>query len=126
MLYTVMATNQGPGSTDADSLVVTDAVPANSWIFVGDIDTPGSGPVLFEDGTTASGLGYTFTSLDSTTDDLEFSADAGATYDYTPVPDVGGYDEKVTNIRVKPTGSFAASDGTNHPSFSLKFKVQVR
>jgi hypothetical protein len=125
MLYTVMATNQGLGAVDADSLVIRDAIPVDNSLFVNDIDTPGSGPILFEDGATASGLTYTFVALDNTTDDLEFSADGGTNYDYTPVPDADGYDANVTHIRINPDGGFAQSDGSNHPSFSLKFKARV-
>jgi hypothetical protein len=66
-----------------------------------------------------------FTSLDSTTDGISFSNNNGSTYAYTPTPDANGYDANVTHLRVLPAGAFAASDGTNHPAFSLVFRVQV-
>jgi len=125
MLYTVTASNQGLGTVDPDSVVIRDAMPANSGLNLNDIDTPGSGPVLFEDGATASGLTYIFTSLASTTDDLAFSNDGGVTFTYTPVPDVAGYDDQVTHFRVNPGGVFDRSNGGNHPTFSLKFKTRV-
>jgi hypothetical protein len=81
--------------------------------------------VLFEDGATASGLSYTFTALGNATDDVAFSEDDGATFDYTPVPDPDGYDANVTDFRVNPGGGFAGAAGGNQPSFTLKFKTRV-
>ncbi len=125
MLYTVAVSNQGTGTVDTDSLMVRDVVPVNSKFNLNDIDTPGSGPVLFEDGATTSDLSYTFTALGSTTDDLAFSSDNGVTFDYTPVPDAEGFDDQITHFRVNPGGELAASDGSNHPSFTLKFKTRI-
>lgn len=72
-LYTITATNQGDSAADNDTVVITDPIPANTELFVGDINDPGSGLVQFVDVTTASGLTYTFTSPSSTTDDVDFS-----------------------------------------------------
>jgi len=123
--YTVLATNQGPGATDTNTVMLTDSIPQNAILFVGDIDGPGSGPILFTDGATPSGLSYTFTSLDSTTDDVEFSDDNGASFDYEPEPDANGFDADVTDFRVLPKGSFDASDGVNDPSFLIAFRIAV-
>ena len=59
------------------------------------------------------------------TDDLEFSNDGGATWGYVPVPDVSGFDPAVTHVRVVPKGAFAASDGVNHPGFSVAFRTRL-
>jgi parallel beta-helix repeat protein len=126
VLYTLNATNQGTGATDTDSLKLTEAVSANTTLFVGDLGGAGSGPVQFLDGATASGLSYTFTSLDSATDDVEFSNDDGVTYSYTPTPAGEGFDSAVTHIRILPKGPFASASGGNKPSFQLKFKVRVK
>ena len=128
LLYSLQTTNTGLGVPDTDSMLVTDPIPANTELFVNDLGGAGSGPVLFIDGTAPvnSGLTYTFTSLGSTTDDLEFSNDNGATWTYTPVPDASGYDANVTNIRVNPKGVMRASDGTNNPTYSLRFQVRVK
>ncbi len=124
MLYTVQAINSGYGS--AQAVVMTDPVPANTELFVGDIGAPGSGPVLFTDGGVASGLTYTFISLASGADDVSFSNDGGATYLYIPVPDADGFDANVTNIKVSMGASFNAAIGFSYPSFSLKFRVRVK
>ncbi len=126
MLYTVTATNQGPGAADADSVVVTDPIPANTELFVNDLGGAGSGPVLFSNGATPSGLSYSFINLGSGADNIAFSSDSGATWTYTPVPDGNGYDANVTNIRVSPSGAFNGAVGPNQPSFNLQFRVRVK
>ncbi|MFH1311994.1 MAG: YCF48-related protein [Candidatus Eisenbacteria bacterium] len=127
MIYTVAATNQGYGATDADTVVITDQIPANTALFVGDIDGPGpaTGPVQFIDGAIPSGLTYTFISLDSPADDVAFSNDGGGTYTYVPEPDAEGCDTNVTHIRINPKGTFDAASGGNFPTFEIKFKVRV-
>ncbi len=87
----------------------------------------GDNPVTFSDGNVlglglfSSGLAYTYTSLSSTTDSVDFSSDHGVTWTYVPHPDVDGYDPLVTNIRVSPSGNFAALSG-----FNLHLKVRIR
>lgn len=127
VLYTITITNQGGGAADADTVIITDPVPANTELFVGDIGgLPAGSPVAFIDGATPSGLSLSFTSLGSTTDDIEFSSVGGAPYNYTPIPDVDDYDAGVTDLRLLLKGTFAASDGTNHPSFTIMFKVRLQ
>ena len=128
MTYTITVTNFGYGAVDADTTVITDPIPANTELFVGDINVAGSGPVLFTDGAgaTASGLSYTFTSLSDTGDNLEFSGDSGISYDKIPNADpVTGGDSTVTNIRIPLDGTFNGSDGTNNPTFNIKFRVRI-
>ena len=127
VLYSVRTTNSGLGTPDNNTVVVTDPIPANTELFVNDLGGPGSGPVVLIDGTAPvnSGLTYTFTSLASTTDDIEFSNNNGSTWTYTPVPDADGYDANVTNIRINLKG-VRSSDGTNHPTFTLRFSVRVQ
>ena len=123
VLYTITITNQGLSAVDADTLDITDPIPANTELFVGDLgNLPAGSPVAFIDGATPSGLNLSFIGLGSTTDDIEFSTVSGL----PPVPDADGYDEGVTELRLQPTGSFAASDGVNHPSFSIMFKVRIQ
>ncbi len=124
--YVVTVTNQGLGSPDGDTVIITNPVGGDNILFVGDLAGAGSGPVGFADSTPASGLTYTFGGLSSTIDNLSFSSDNGATFAYTPTPDADGYDANVTHLRVTPAGTFAASDGSNHPGFNLQFKVKVR
>jgi uncharacterized repeat protein (TIGR01451 family) len=124
VLYTVQVSNQGNTAADTDSIFVTDSVPADTTLFVGDLG--GAGPVIFIDGSPASGLSYTYISLGDGDDDLTFSSNNGASYAYTPSPDVDGYDSAVTNIRVNPKGPFNGDTGSGSPDFQIRFKVRVR
>jgi fimbrial isopeptide formation D2 family protein len=107
--YTVTIANPNAFAVTADSVVVTDPTVAGLQLYVGNIVGAGSGPVKFTDGATASGLTYTYTSLASGTDDVEFSKDNGATWTYAPAANAQGADSVVTTIRVKPKGTMAAN-----------------
>ena len=119
--HQVQVINPAPVAVDADSVVVTHAVPAGADLFVGDLAGVGSGPVSFSDGAPASGLAYVFVALGDTGDDVSFSADNGATFGYAPTPDANGVDASVTHLRVNPGGVFAADGGT----FQLQYRVRV-
>jgi parallel beta-helix repeat protein len=122
--YTLRVTNQGAGAVDNDSVIIADQIPVNTRLFVGDLGGAGSGPIQFVDGTPGSGLSWTFTALNSGTDDVEFSSDNGATWTYVPVPDAQGCDAAVTNIRLRPKGTMPGQGGGS-PSFELSFRVRV-
>ncbi len=130
VIYTIAVSNQGVGSTDADSIIITDPIPTNTSLFVGDIDGPGpaSGPVLFTDGTTPnqSGLTYTFINLNNTSDDVAFSNNGGGTFVYVPQPDAHGFDSNVTHIQVTPKGTFNGRSGANTPSFEIRLKMGLQ
>lgn len=126
MLYTIQISNQGAGVADSNSISAKDRVPDKTSLFVGDINGAGSGPVFFEDGPTPSGLTFNYSSLNSLTDDVDFSNDGGTSFDYIPSPGPEGYDDNVTHIRINPRGVFNAALQGSQPSFLLKFKVRVR
>jgi len=44
---------------------------------------------------------------------------------YTPVPDIDGFDAAVTCIRVNPKGVFAAASGGSNANFEARFRVRV-
>ena len=125
--YTIVMTNSGQGSVDNNTTIVLDAIPANTKLFVGNVGGAGSGPVAFSNGTPSSNLTYTFTSLASTTDDVSFSNNGGATFTYTPVANANGVDPNVTNIRINPKGRFAAdlTPGSPSPNFTVSFRVRI-
>jgi parallel beta-helix repeat protein len=123
-LYVVTITNQGAGAVDGNSVVVSDPIPANTKMFVGDLAAPGSGPVAFVNGTPSSALTWTFSGLNSLTDDLEFSNDGGVSWSYIPVADAHGCDPAITHVRMRPKGVMPGNGGGN-PSFQLQFRVRV-
>ena len=77
---------------DADTVLVRDPLPAQMALRVADFGGAGSGPIAFADGAVPSGLSYTFASLSSAGDDIEFSSDHGATWTYAPTPNADGTD----------------------------------
>lgn len=114
--YTVAIANPNPFAATADSILIIDPTPARLSLYVGNISGSSGGPLRFQNGATASGLTYTFTSLASTTDDVDFSSDGGATWTYVPTPNSQGADPLVTRIRIRPKGAMAANS-----SFTLLF-----
>ena len=123
-LYNVRVTNQGSGAVDNNAVVVVDPVPANTRLFVGNLGAPGSGPIAFVNGSPSSALTWTFTALNSVTDDVDFSNDNGATWTYVPVPDANGYDAAVTTLRLRPKGTMPGNAGGDR-YFELRFRVSV-
>jgi len=124
--YIVETTNSGSGGADTDTFKVIDQIPANTLLLVTDYNATTPGPVLFTDGAVSSGLTYTFAALDDLNDDVEFSDDGGATWDYEPAANTDGVDPAVTHIRVNPKGTLASSSGGNDPSVQVSFKVLVQ
>jgi len=125
--YDVGVTNTGAGTVASNTLFIYDTIPANTDLYVNDIGTSGSGPVAFSNGSLSSNLTYTFTSLASTTDDVAFSNNNGATWTYTPVANANGVDPNVTNIRINPKGTFAGdlTPGAPSPSCTASFRVRI-
>jgi uncharacterized repeat protein (TIGR01451 family) len=123
VLYTLRISNTGPGTVDNNTLIITDPIPANTILFVGDLGVTGSGPVVFQQGTPTSGLTYTYSSLGSLTDDLEFSSDNGATWTYVPT---APYDAAVNRIRLNPKGVLAGATGSPNPYLELSFRAKVK
>jgi hypothetical protein len=121
----VLVSNAG-GAADANSVFVSDPIPTNTALRVVDIAGAGTGPLEFANGVTSSGMTYTYTSLASATDDIQFSNNGGTTWTYTPVAGANGCDNAVTHVRINPKGTFAADSGTPDPSFTMRFRVCIR
>lgn len=115
--YDIVVTNSGPGTVDAGTLVLTDGIPANSSMFV---STSSGNPVVFLNGSTASGLTYTYASHVSYS-----SSGPTGPWGYTPVPDANGYDPAVRAVRITPAGVMNAASGGNNPSFTIQFRVRI-
>ena len=123
--YLLTVSNSG-GVSDPNSVVITDPIPANTSLRVVDLGGAGTGPVAFANGATSSGLSYVFTSLASTTDDVDFSNNNGTTWTYTPTAAANGCDAAVTNLRVRLRGTYVADSGSPDPSFTLRFRICVK
>jgi len=116
--YTVTVANPGGAAVTSGSIIITDPTPAALSLYVMNLPSV-SGPILF--GAGSSGATYTFTSLASTTDDLEFSNNGGTTWTYVPTANVAGVDPAVTHMRIRPKGNMAAGS-----SFTLNFGYLVK
>ncbi len=114
MLYTVTVTNTGGSGADSDSIEVTDAIPGDVKLYVGNPILPG-GPVIFNDGMPSSGLSYDFSS------DIAFYTNSDCTGVRNLWPDADGCDDAVRCMRVNPKGIFNGNGGT----FTLQFRVRV-
>lgn len=119
--YVLNVTNHGDG--EAESVTISDAIPVNSSMFVGDINGANSGPVRAVVGS--SGLGYSYTPLTPTLDDLEFSDDDANTWDYQPTPGSTTPDPLITHFRINFSGNFAANPGGPAPNLDVYFRVVV-
>lgn len=123
--YTLRVTNTGPGTVDNNTLDVTDPLPADVDLYVGDLGGPGGGgPVFFVNGSPTSGLTWTYGGLGNTTDDLEFFS-VGNGWNHVPVPDGNGFDPLVRSIRMRPNGVMNAAGGGN-PYAEFIFRVKIR
>ena len=90
-------------------------------MFVGNLNGSSGGPIIFTNGSPTSGLTYSYTSLASLTDTLDFFNNNGSTWTYIPTANASGVDTNVTNFRIKPTGVMAAN-GT----FSFRVRYQIK
>jgi fimbrial isopeptide formation D2 family protein len=119
--YTITISNPNAFATTSDTIIVSDKTPNNLKLFVGNISGSSGGPVQFSNGATSSGLTYTFASLGSTADDVDFSNDNGATWTYVPTAGADGSDSNVTHVRIRPKGAMAAGS-----TFSLVFGYVIK
>lgn len=101
---TVQLTNPNIVAVDANSLAVVLPTPARATVALDGDGTASTAYLVPTEGSPASSLGATYTAPGSTTDDVDFSSDNGATWTYDPTT----APKAVTNVRVRPRGTMAA------------------
>ncbi|MEM8724499.1 MAG: CshA/CshB family fibrillar adhesin-related protein [Pseudomonadota bacterium] len=110
--YTISVRNEGDAAVDVDTLDMLDIVPPEMAY-----DT-GFG-VAFTEAATPSGLDpFDQAAM------VSFSEQPGGVAPFTYGPS-GAFDPNVSAISIEPTGQLAASDGTNHPGFTITYRMQV-
>ena len=114
--YDILVTNSGPGSTDSNTLVITDPIPTGSTMYVA---TTSGNPVVFVNGATASGLTFNYAANVSYS-----SVGSSGPFTYTPAPDANGFDAAVRAIRVQPAGVMIGT-GSPSPSFTIQFRIRI-
>lgn len=123
--FTTQVANRSALPQLPDALFVTNPIPPQLLLYVGDLAGPGSGPVLFAQGTLSSQLACTFGGIADGTDCLEFSNNNGGTFNYQPMPDADGYDAAVTHMRIRPQGLMAPAL-LQPSSFVLRYRMKVK
>lgn len=118
VIYTINVANTGAISTDANSVVLIDAIPSEVSVFAG--PTPEFGGAVV--GWSETGTGLTF----SPATDLRWSdsvlAPAGfGACNYSPGP---GYDSNIRFICLNPKGTMAS--GNPDPNFNASFRARIR
>jgi subtilisin-like proprotein convertase family protein len=116
--YLITVANTGTSATDPNSVVIRDQGPADAKLCL--IARPG-GPVIWNDPGGNSGLSYSFSSLGSASDSLEFSNNGGVSWNYTPIADASGCDAAVTDFRLRPAGAFS---GGGTVAISVRYLVE--
>ncbi|MBC2776738.1 hypothetical protein [Parasphingopyxis marina] len=117
--YLITVTSPAAYTVSNNTIAIVDATPPNADLSV--VSIGGAGPAVFVQGSPSSTLAYTYTSLASTTDDIQFSNNGGASWTYTPVPNANGVDPAVTHVRLRPRGTMAAGS-----SFRFRLRYRVR
>ena len=130
--YSLTVTNPSNLAINADTVFLSDAIPANTTLVVqpvySQLNYPGArGPFQYLDGRRAdgttgptSGLTFTYVSPSSTTDSPSFSNNQGGTFTY--VPNVSNpSDPSATNVRFQMFGTMAPNS-----SFTVNFLVQIQ
>ncbi len=118
--YTISVSNSSAGFVDNNTTVFTDAIPANTSLFVQDL-VAGAGPLEFTQGTPSSTLAYSYVALNNAGDSLSFSNDNGVTYGYMPTANASGVDPSVTHVRVSLAGKMAANS-----NFAVRFRTVIK
>jgi len=116
--YDITVTNSGPGTVDANTLVITDPIPAKTAMYVA---TTPANPVVFVNGTgnAVSGLTYTYAT------NVQYSSiGTSGPWTYTPLPDANGFDPAVRAVRITPAGTMNAA-GLGNPTFTVQFRVRI-
>jgi hypothetical protein len=113
--YDITTTNSGPGVVDANTLVITDPIPADAAMYV----LAAGNPVVFVNGSPVSGLTFNYAANVSYS-----STGVAGPFTYSPSPDADGFDPLVRAVRIAPGGTMNAAGGGN-PSFTLQFRVRI-
>jgi len=124
--YAITITNNGGGAIDANSVVITDLIPAGVSLFVNTIGGTPAGPVSQSDGTVACGLdAAALTKLYSTIIGVT-AGSPDTSFTATPVADGNGVDSSITAVRIKPSGTFVGQSAPTAPSCTWRYRVRVK
>lgn len=115
--YRITIRNEGTAMIGTDSIVIDDVLPADLAARVSAM----GGAVTMIDGSPPSGLAATSLVIEWTN-----RAGGVGPYDYTPSPDINGFDSAVTGIRIRPSGSMAAGTPSAPASAQFVFRARIQ
>ena len=119
--YLITVTNQGNGPADA-STTATPTLTLNDPI-TGALGTFVQGTaVVLTNGTPTSTLACAYATC------VTWTKTAGGTTGFGAAltPDGAGFDDAITGIRVRPTGTFAAATAAGQPFFTIQFDARIK
>ena len=122
--YTIEVQNSGSSPTETDTLSITDQIPDDVRL---QFAAGGGNPITLND--PDGNLSFTYTSLTSTTDDVEFYNNNGTTLIVTPTVDAQNVDSTVPpidQIRVNFDGFLDNSLTAPFPIFSIEFDTELQ
>lgn len=108
-------------SPDSNGIVIDNNLPPDLDLYVGDLAN--GAPFVFTDGSPSCGLTISFTSLSSTTDDVDFLDAAGALI--TPSGDAEGFTTSVRKLRFKTKGQLGANFGVP-PNCTITYHARIQ
>jgi hypothetical protein len=111
---------RNPDLVALGSIALVYKVPARTSIVLDGDGTTSPTIIGFTDGSPASGVTFGYVPA-STTDDVEFSADDGVSWNYAPVAGNRSSEAAITHLRFRPKGAMKA--GT---TFTLSFPYLLR
>jgi len=114
---TVTVGNPDIAAQDNNAVAVVVATPPNTTVAL-DGDGTTSVFAAFTEGSPASGLTFSYVSGTSTSDDVEFSSDNGATWTFAPT---AATQASVTHVRLKTRGAMATKS-----NFTVKLAYKVK
>lgn len=106
---------------DAGTLALVLPTPPRTLVALDGDGVSTGAAIRMTEGAPASGVAIRYDGPSSTTDDVDFSADSGASWAFVPVAGDSVSQGRVTHVRVRPRGAMAPSS-----SFSVSVPFLVR
>ncbi|WP_430459557.1 CCXG family PEP-CTERM protein [Thalassolituus sp. LLYu03] len=115
----VLAENQGTLTPDADTLTITQALPADAEFYFG---SSTSNAVQVTDGSGSLSSGVALANVLYANTDLDSSA-ADSAFNYSPS---GEYDTAVRTLRLKFSGVLNPASGSDYPQFTYQYRLRLK